>query len=115
MRKTLTIKLVVFLHQSMQQKPLISMMTVKEEQIQNEHVRRMFYDIPQVGNMIAARQMDFIGKVIPAHPDHPAQQMLMACCNKIRPVGCPFLHNKDYIIKNLCLLYDKVPKATINT
>ena len=62
------------------------MMRVKEEQIQNEHVRRMFYDIPQVGTMIAARQMDFIGKVIPAHTDRPAQQMLTACCNYIRLV-----------------------------
>ena len=64
MRKTLA--LVVFLHQSIQQILLISMMRVKEEQIQNEHFWRMFYEIPQVGTMIAARQMDFIGKVIPA-------------------------------------------------
>lgn len=39
----------------------------------------------QVGNMVAARQMDFIGKVIctPPPPDHPVEQMLTACCSNI--------------------------------
>jgi hypothetical protein len=38
----------------------------------------------------------------------------MACCDNVRPVGCPFLHNKDYIIKNLRLLFVNVPEVTIN-
>jgi len=66
----------------------------------------MFYDIPCVGNMIAARQMDFIGKIIRTHLNRPAQQMLMACCDNIRL--------KDYIIKNLRLLFAKVPEVTID-
>ena len=72
------------------------------------------YDILCVGNMIAARQMNFIRKIIRAPPDRPAQQMLTACCDNIRPVGCPFLHLKDYIIKNLHLLFAKVPEVTID-
>ena len=32
-----------------------------EERIRNEHVRRMFYGIPHVDNMIAAHQLDFFG------------------------------------------------------
>jgi len=67
MRKTLANRLFVFLHQSIRQILHVSIMRVKEEQLQNEQVQRMFYDIPWVGNMIAARQMNFIGKVIPAH------------------------------------------------
>jgi len=74
----------------------------------------MFYDIPHIGNMIAACQMDFIGKIICAPPDRPAQQMLTACCDNIHPVGCPFLHLKDYIIKNLRLLFANVPEVTID-
>jgi hypothetical protein len=74
----------------------------------------MFYDIPRVGNMIAARQMDFIGKTIRAPSDRPAQQMLTACCNNVRPVECLFLHNKDYIIKNLRLLFANIPEVTID-
>ena len=47
-------------------------------------------------------------------PDCLAQQMLMACCDNICPVGHPYLHSKDYIIKNLRLLFTNVPKVTIN-
>ena len=74
----------------------------------------MFYDIPRIGNMIAAGQMDFIGKTIRAPFDPPAQQILMACCNNVHPVERLFLHNKDYIIKNLRLLFANAPEVTIN-
>ena len=74
----------------------------------------MFYDIPRVRNMIAARQMDLIGEAIRAPPDRPAQRMLTTCCDITRLVGCPFLHNKDHILKNLQLLFSEVPEVTIN-
>ena len=45
-------------------------------------------------------------------PNRPAQQMLMACCDNVCPVGRPFLHLKDYIIKNLRLLFANVPEVT---
>jgi hypothetical protein len=67
-----------------------------------------------VGNMIATQQLDFLGKTVCGPHDHPAQQMLTACCDNVRQVGCPFLHNKDYIVKNLCLLFANVPEVTIN-
>ena len=114
MRKALANKLEVFLHRSIRRILHVSITRVKEERIRNEHVRRMFYDIPRIGNMIAARQMDFIGKIVRASPDRPAQQMLTACCDNIRPVGRPFLHIKDYIIKNLRLLFANVPEVTID-
>ncbi len=74
----------------------------------------MFYDIPRVSNMIAARQLDFIGKTICGPFDRPAQQMLTACCDHVRRVGRPFLHNKDFIVKNLRLLFANVPEKTID-
>ena len=40
--------------------------------------------------------------------------MLTACCDNIRPVGRLFLHTKDYIIKNLRLLFANVPEVTID-
>jgi hypothetical protein len=52
-------------------------------------------------------QIDFISKVIHDPPDCPAHQMLMACCNNIHPVGHPFLHKMDYIIKNLHHFFHK--------
>ncbi len=56
----------------------------------------------------------FIGSVVHAPHDRPAQRMLTACCNNTRLVGCPFLHNKDHIVKNLQLLFADVPEVTID-
>jgi hypothetical protein len=107
-------KLEVFLHRSIQRILHVSMMRVKEERIRNEHMGRMFYDIPCVRNMIAARQLDFIGKAIRGAPDRPARSLIAAYCAHKRLVGCPFLHNKDAIVKNLRLLFANVPEVTID-
>jgi hypothetical protein len=72
MRKALSNKLEVFLHRSIWKILCISMFRVKEEQIHNAHVRRMIYDIPCVGNMIAALQLDFLGKTVRGPHDRPA-------------------------------------------
>ena len=114
LRKSLLDKLEVFLHCNIRQILRVSMFKVKEERIRNEHVRRMFYDISHVRNMIAARQMDFIGGAVRLPPDRPAQRMLTKCCNNTRLVGRPFLHNKDHIMKNLRLLFSEVPEVTID-
>ncbi len=90
------------------------MTKVRKEGIQNKQVRRMFYNIPRICNMIAAHQSDFIGKTVCRPSDRPAQQMLTACCNTVCQIGCPFLHNKDYIVKNLRLLFANIPEVTID-
>jgi hypothetical protein len=46
--------------------------------------------------------------------DRPAQQLMTACCDNVRRVGRPFLHNKDFIVKNLRLLFANVPEVTID-
>ena len=89
-------------------------MRVKEDHIKNEHIRRMFYDIPRTRNIIAARQMNFIGKIVQGPHDQPDQHMLTACCDNVQLTGRPFLHIKDHIVKNLYLLYAKVPEVTID-
>jgi hypothetical protein len=114
MQKSLLDKLEVFLHRNICRILRVSMFKVKEERIRNEHVHHMFYDIPQVCNMIAAQQMDFIGSVVRAPHNRPAQCMLATCCNNTRLVRHPFLHNKDHIVKNLHLLFTEVPEVTIN-
>ncbi len=90
------------------------MFRVKEERLHNKHVRKMFHDIPRVGNMTAVCQLDFLGKTISGPHNRPAEQMLTARCNNVRRVGRLFLHNKDYIVKNLRLLIANVPEVTIN-
>jgi len=114
MRKALANKLEVFLHRNIRRILLVSITRVHEEQIIKEHIRHMFYDIPRVSNMIAACQLDFIWKTVQGPSDRPAQQMLTACCDHVRRVGRPFLHNKDYIVQNLRLLFANVPEVTID-
>ncbi len=64
LRQSLLNKLKVFLHQSIRRILAINMTRVKEEQIQNTKIRNIFYDIPDVEHMIAAGQLDFMGKAI---------------------------------------------------
>jgi hypothetical protein len=73
----------------------------------------MFYDIPCVVNMIAARQLGFLGKVVQGPHDSPARWMLTACCQHKCKCKCPYLHNKDIIVQNLCLLFARIPKVII--
>jgi hypothetical protein len=114
MRKALSNKLEVFLHRNIQRILRILMFSVKEEHLHKKHVGEMFYDIPCIGNMIAARQLALLGKTMRGPPDRPVQQMMTACCDNVRRVGRPFLHNKDYIVKNLRLLFANVPEVTID-
>ena len=77
-------------------------------------MHQMFYDIPCIQNMIAARQLSFIGKVIQGPYNAPARRMLTACCQHTRKIGSPYLHNKDIIVRHLRLLFAKVPKVLID-
>ena len=81
MQKALSNKLEVFLHCNIRRILRISIMQVRDERIHNEHVRKMFYDIPRVRNMVAAPQLDFLGKTIHGPHNRPAQHMLTACCD----------------------------------
>jgi hypothetical protein len=64
--------------------------------------------------MIAARQLDFLGNTMRGPHNRPAQQMMTASCDNVHRVGRPFLHNKDFIVKNLCLLFANDPEVTID-
>jgi hypothetical protein len=114
LRQTLLRKLEVFLHCSIRQILHISIVQVRERHICNEKIRQMFYDIPCVVNMIAARQLGFLGKVVQGPHDYPARRMLTACCQHNRKRGRPYLHNKDVIVQNLHLLFSQIPKVVIN-
>jgi len=74
----------------------------------------MFYDIPRVRNMIAARQMDFIGKVVRGDWSQPAKRMITACCHNTRLAQRPHYHNKDSLVKNLKLLFAQVDDVEID-
>ncbi len=114
LRKTQLDQLEVFLHLSIRRILQISMSRVKEERICNEKVCQMFYSIPCVRNMIAARQTDFIGKMIRGPLDRPSQNMITACCDHKRRVGRPQTMGKNFMVENLHLLFKDVTTANIN-
>ncbi len=62
-------QLEIFLHRSIRQILQILITKVKEDRILNEKVRKMFYSIPCVKNMIAVHQAKFIGKMIQGPPN----------------------------------------------
>ena len=113
LRQVLLNKLEVFLHRSIRRILGVPMSQVKEERIRNIHMRQKFYDIPRARNMIAARQMDFVGKMVRG-PDRPAKSMLTACCPNTRLPQRPQFHNKDALVKNLKLLFGQVHDVTID-
>ena len=114
LRQVLLDKLEVFLHRNVRRILGISITQVKEEKIRNERVRTKFYEIPRVRNMIAARQMDFFGKLVQGPWERPAKRMITACCSNKRLQGRPHFHNKDALVKNLKLLFSQVNEVYID-
>ncbi len=82
--------------------------------IRNTKIRDIFYDIPDVEHMIAARQLDFIGKAIRGPHDWLSRCMITACCKLQRRVGRPQTHTKNTMVQNLQLLFKNVPTTTID-
>ena len=114
LRKSQLDKLEVFLHRSIRRILQISMSTVQEQRLRNGKVRDMFYSIPCVRNMIAARQMDFVGKMIRGPPDRPSRNMITACCDHKRRVGRPQTTGKNFMVENLRLLFQDIPTVQID-
>jgi hypothetical protein len=102
-------KLEVFLHCSIWRTLQISMTKVQEQWLRNDKVQGMFYSIPCIRKMIAARQMDFVGKMIGGPPDRPSCNMITACCDHKHQVGWPQTTGKKFTVENLRLLFRNVP------
>ena len=64
LRKDLEKKLSSFQHRVIRRILGISMLDVKEDRIRNETVRERFFKIPHVRDMIAARQLSYLGKLL---------------------------------------------------
>ena len=112
LRKSQLDKLEVFLHRSIRRILQISMSTVQEQRLRNGKVRDMFYSIPCVRNMIEARQMDFVGKMIRGPPE--SRNMITACCDHKRQVGRQQTTGKNFMVENLRLLFQDIPTVQID-
>ena len=114
LRKNQLDQLEIFLHRNIRRILQISMNMVKEKRIRNDRIRQMFFSIPCVRNMIAARQMDLIGKMIRGPPDRPSRNMITACCDHKRRVGRPQTTGKNFMVENLRLLFKDVNTVNID-
>ncbi len=74
----------------------------------------MFCSIPCVQNMIAARQVNFIGKMIRGPPDCPSRNMITACCDHKRRAGQPQTTGKIFMDENLRLLFQDFDTVNID-
>ena len=102
----------VFLHRSIWR--IISTKKVQEQRLHNSKVGDMFYSIPCVRNMIAAGQMDFVGRMTIGPLDRPSCNMIMVCCDHNRWVGRPQAMGKNFMVKNVCLLFQDIPTIHID-
>ncbi len=111
LQQSLLDKLEVFLHWSIQRILAINITHVKEERIWNTTNWNIFYDIPDVEYMIAARQLDFIRKAIQGPHDQPSWCMTTECCDHQWQVWCPQTHKKTpwYKSYNFFLLESPLP------
>ena len=81
-------------------------------------MRNIFYDVPTIECMIAASQLvlakQSVLQTIRAPPDRSARKILTACCNNQRLVGRPQLHNKNFMVHNIRLLFARLPTTNID-
>ena len=107
-------KLEVFLHKSICCILKLSMFWVINKKLRNEQVRTSLFAMPCVKNMIAARQLDYSGKLIRGPHDQPARRMITSCCNETQRVGRIQRTEKNCIVTNLRLLFKDVPLKRID-
>jgi hypothetical protein len=58
--------------------------------------------------------MDFVGKMIRGPPNRPSRNMITACCDHKCCVGRPQTTGKNFMVKNLRLLFQDVTTVQIN-
>ena len=97
-----------FLHRSIRSVLRINLQNIRDDRITNAYVRRIFYNIPDIRRLIAARTLKFIGKLgrelCNGNPTIPAK-LLGSWVNNKRLPGGQCITNKKTIIKHLRLLY----------
>ena len=105
------VKLESFLQRSIRNILNINMTQVKEDHIKREDILKMFYGIPNIRTTIAVRQLSFIGKAVRNDtPNLPTRLMITACCDHKRSSGRPQLHNKDTLVSNIQLMFERIIK-----
>ena len=114
LRTSLLNKLEVFINRNARKILRISMFRVKDAKITTQQIREKLYNMPSAKDMIAARQMSFIGKVVRSPPQTPAHLMLTTYSSHKRRPGRSYFTNKDTLVKNLELLSERVEEVHVD-
>ena len=104
-KKTSYKDLDVFIHQSIRRIIGISIIQVKEEKISNNKIRKLFYNIPDAGSLIAMKTLNFIGKIVRREDSFYPKQLLTAWVNNKRKPGGVLTTNRKSIVNALERLY----------
>ena len=86
----------------------------REHSTTTEKVRELLYNMPSTPKLIAAQQMQFIGKVVRGYFDQPPMMMPTAWCNHKRKAGGPNKTKKDFVVKHLRLLLARIHEVNID-
>ena len=97
----------IFITQSIRRIIGISMAEVKENRISNKKLQEKFYNIQSGRNMIAARQLQFLGKLVRSEDSSIPKQLLTAWVNHKRLPGGVLTTTKTSYVKSLQRLYPK--------
>ena len=108
LRETRLSKLEVLFHRSIRRILGITITQVIDERITNESVRMRFCRIPSICNLLAKRQLTFIGKVVRNSPNQIPTRLLTAWCDHPRRQGRVLQMNKKNPCRNIQLI---VPEA----
>jgi hypothetical protein len=101
----------VFIHRSVRRILGIRMQQVKDERITNKKVREMFFNLPSAQEMVAARQLSYLGKMVRNHDEeHLPLKLLTAWVNNKRPTGGVLYTNKRSITTHLNLILPAIPE-----
>jgi len=97
----------IFITQSIRHIIGISMTEVKENRISNKKLQEKFYNIQSGHNMIAARQLQFLGKLVHSEDSSIPKQLLTAWVNHKHLPGGVLTTTKTSYVKSLQRLYPK--------
>ena len=107
LKKTSLKDIDIFITQSIRRIICISMSEVKEDKITNKKLQAKFYNIQSGRSMIAARQLQFLGKLVRSENPSIPKQLLTAWVNHKRLRGGVLITTKSSYTKSLQMLYSK--------
>jgi len=104
-------KVAAFHHKSIRSILGINMHQVQEDRIKNEQVRERFLNIRPIEDIIAERQLRWMGKLSRMDGHRMPKQLLTAWCNNPRPRGRPQQTIRHCLVSALQRILPDIPSS----